>query len=75
MKAEENNDENWSNEVFDGIYDKLVDVKNDNEYEDQCSKVFDYAGHMFSIVCTCLLLSKLVYFCQNLFGNCFVFQL
>ena len=55
MKAEENNDENWSNEVFDGIYDKLVDVKNDNEYQEQCSKVFDYAGHMFSIVCTFVL--------------------
>merc|ERR1712156_983255 len=32
-----------------------VDVKNDNEYQEQCSKVFDYAGHMFSIVCTFVL--------------------
>ena len=31
-----------------------MDVKNE-ESDEKCSKVFDYAGHMFSIVCRMVL--------------------
>ena len=40
----------WSESKFDELYYDLVDSKTE-ECDEKCAKVFDYAGHMFSIVC------------------------
>jgi len=68
INSEDKEDEVWSNDVFDEFYDKLVDVKHDNEYQEQCSRIFDYAGHMFSIVCS-FVLSDLEPDLENRRGN------
>ncbi len=41
----------WSNDRFDKLYDGLVETKNDTNYQAQCSSVFDYTEHMYSLVC------------------------
>ena len=55
MQGDEINDDNWSDEAFEEFYDKLVDVKHEEGYQEQCSRIFDYAGHMFSIACSFVL--------------------
>lgn len=40
----------WTDEKFDEFYNDLVDSK-DSAYEDKCTQINDYAGHMFSLVC------------------------
>jgi len=42
--------DHWTDDKFDAFYDQLVDDKGE-EYVDKCSRIFDYAGHMFSLVC------------------------
>ena len=69
MQSEDNNDDDeWTDEAFDEFYDKLVDVKHDEGYQEQCSKIFDYAGHMFSLVCS-FVLSDLEKDLENRRGN------
>ena len=70
MQSEDNNDndDEWTDEGFDEFYDKLVDVKHDEGYQEQCSRIFDYAGHMFSLVCT-FVLSDLEKDLENRRGN------
>ena len=68
MQGEDNNNDDWTNEAFDEFYDKLVDVKHDDEYQEQCSRIFDYAGHMFSLVCS-FVLSDLEKDLENRRGN------
>lgn len=40
----------WTDEKFDRLYNELADAKSE-ESEEKCAKIFDYASHMFSIVC------------------------
>ena len=69
MQSEDNNDDDeWTDEAFDEFYDKLVDVKHDEGYQEQCSRIFDYAGHMFSLVCS-FVLSDLEKDLENRRGN------
>ena len=44
-------DEKWTDDKFDEFYDELVDSKDAKDYDKDCAKVIDYAGHMFSLVC------------------------
>ena len=48
---ESEDDEKWTDEKFDEFYNDLVDSKDAENYDKDCSKVIDYAGHMFSLVC------------------------
>jgi len=68
MQGEDNNNDDWTDESFDEFYDKLVDVKHDDGYQEQCSRIFDYAGHMFSLVCS-FVLSDLEKDLENRRGN------
>ena len=50
-----NSSDNWTDDKFDDFYEDLVETKNDTKYHEKCSKVFDHAAHMFSLVCKFIL--------------------
>jgi hypothetical protein len=47
----EEKEDKCDDECFDKFYDDLVGTKHEHNKNEECSKILDYSGHMFSLAC------------------------